>query len=546
MPAEQSPRLLAAAPVVVTSAMADPQPALASAQCSLRWEVATSTSPSQTRVRVITSGGTINTLAGGGPFNFPNFGDNGPAIGAFMSSAQGVAVHPNGDIYVADSALHRIRAIDGAGIIRTIAGIGTAGFSGDQGPATSAALNGPYGLAFDAVGNLYVADRSNHRIRKINAAGIISTVAGLNPGYSGDGGLAVLAGLQLPTDVKVDSAGIIYIADQQNQMIRRVDTAGRIISAVGCFIAPCSTAEGGPATSANLSFPFGLAIDGSGNKYIVSANRVRRVAVGESGLGVPRLLNISTRAQVLTGNDVLIGGFIIVGPGNKTVVVRARGPSLVPFGVTNALVDPTMSLVRSSDQATIAINNDWGTSANAEALVASGFAPLDPLESAILVDLPAGAYTAIVSGSGNSTGVGIFEVFEADQPAIPLVNISTRGKTFAGNDAVIGGFIIQGDAPKTVVVRARGRSLIPHGITNVLLSGFMQLVRSWDSMTMATNSGWQNSLNSAELAATGFAPSDPGDAAILITLNPGAYTAVVQPMGSTAAGVVIVEVFAVP
>jgi hypothetical protein len=114
---------------------------------------------------------------------------------------------------------------------------------------------------------------------------------------------------------------------------------------------------------------------------------------------------------VLTGNDVMIGGFIIQGSEAQTVVVRARGPSLIPAGINNALPDPTLQLVRSSDQAVIAVNDNWGEASNAADLQATGMAPSNALESAVLVTLPPGAYTAIVRGVGNSTGVGIVEVY---------------------------------------------------------------------------------------------------------------------------------------
>src|SRR6185436_9954038 len=161
------------------------------------------------------------------------------------------------------------------------------------------------------------------------------------------------------------------------------------------------------------------------------------------------LANISTRMQVLTGDDVMIGGFIIVGSTPKTVVVRARGPSMIPTGVTNPLVNPKLDLY--SGQTVIASNDDFGAAANLAQLQASGFAPAaaDTAESAIMITLDPGPYTAIVSGVGGTTGVGIVEVFEVDHPEIPLINIATRAFVGAGNDLLIGGFIIQGSLPLT-------------------------------------------------------------------------------------------------
>ena len=260
------------------------------------------------------------------------------------------------------------------------------------------------------------------------------------------------------------------------------------------------------------------------------------------GSSTATLSNISTRGVVRSGNDVLIGGFVIGGSTNKTVIVRARGPSLLGAGVANALADPVLQLVRSSDQATLAVNDNWGSAANATNIQASGFAPGNSLESAILVSLPPGAYTAIVTGAGGGTGVGIVEIFELDNTSAPLVNISTRGQVLTGGDVMIGGFVIQGSA-RTVVVRARGPSLAQHGITNPLANPVLQLVRSSDQATIASNDNWGGAGNAAQIQATGLAPQNSLEAAILVTLQPGAYTAIVTGAGG-GTGIGIVEVFA--
>ena len=170
----------------------------------------------------------------------------------------------------------------------------------------------------------------------------------------------------------------------------------------------------------------------------------------------PRLANISTRMQVLTGNNVMIGGFIIGGSTPKTVAITVTGPSLAAYGIANPLANPTLTIVRSSDQAVIASNDNWQADANAALLQASGFAPSNALESGLYITLAPGAYTAIVSGSGGGTGVGLIGVFELDRPDVPLVNISTRGQVLTGNDVMIGGFIIQGSGPQTVAITATG------------------------------------------------------------------------------------------
>ena len=255
----------------------------------------------------------------------------------------------------------------------------------------------------------------------------------------------------------------------------------------------------------------------------------------------PRLFNISTRMRVLTGDDVLIGGFIIGGSTPKTVVVRARGPSLAAAGVPGVLANPVLNLY--SGSTLLASNDDWQASSSAATVEASGFAPADPREAAIHRTLNPGAYTAIVSGVGGTTGVGIIEVFEVNASAVPLINISTRGAVHTGDNVMIGGFIIQGSGPQTVVVRARGPSLAAHGVPNLLMNPVLNLYSG--STLVGSNDDWQTAANQATLAASGFAPAEAQESAIYITLNPGAYTAIVSGAGGTT-GVGIVEVFAVP
>jgi DNA-binding transcriptional regulator YdaS (Cro superfamily) len=255
--------------------------------------------------------------------------------------------------------------------------------------------------------------------------------------------------------------------------------------------------------------------------------------------GPPRLFNISTRGRVETGNDVMIGGFIIGGPTPKKVLITARGPSLSAFGVAGALANPVLWLY--SGQNVIATNDNWGTAPNVAEITATGIAPSNALESAILMTLNPGAYTAIVRGVGGSTGVGIVEVFEIDHPEVPLINISTRGQVQSGDNVMIGGFIIQGDAPRTVLITARGPSLSDFGITNPLANPLLQLFSG--QTQIASNDDWQTNANVTAIQATGVAPTNPLESAILMTLNPGAYTAIVSGAGG-GTGVGIVEVFA--
>jgi sugar lactone lactonase YvrE len=223
--------------------------------------------------------GIISTLAGNGTAGFS--GDGGPATAAKLNRPTGVAVYSAGNIYIADTGNHRIRKITLAKVISTIAGNGTQGFSGDGGPASDAQLNNPSGVAVDSTGNIYIADTSNDRIRKITVSGVISTVAGNgNRGYSGDGGPATAAQLSNPSGVAVDFADNLYIADTSNNRIRKVTAAG-MISTVAGNGAYGFSGDAGPATAAQLSNPSGVAVDAAGNLFIADqlSNSIRKVTI---------------------------------------------------------------------------------------------------------------------------------------------------------------------------------------------------------------------------------------------------------------------------
>ena len=254
----------------------------------------------------------------------------------------------------------------------------------------------------------------------------------------------------------------------------------------------------------------------------------------------PRLGAISTRMQALSGDDVIIGGFVVGGSVPKTVVVRARGPSLANEGVPGVLADPVLTVVNAAT-GEITSNDNWITDPGQ--LSALGFSPGDFRESAIMRTFPPGAYTAIVSGANGTSGVAIVEVFEIDHPETPLAGISTRGEVLTGDDVMIGGFIISGSTPQTVVVRARGPSLASAGVTGVLANPVLQLVRSSDHTVIATNDDWQSGPDAARIDSDGFAPGDPARIGHPHHARSGAYTAIVSGAGGTT-GVGIVEVFA--
>jgi len=228
------------------------------------------------------SAGAISTAAGNGTYGYS--GDGGPATSAEEAEPSDVVFDTAGNVYIAEWANSRIREISAStGDINTVAGDGTPGYSGDGGPATSAELYNPGGIAMDSSGNIYIADTNNYRIRKVTAStGIITTVAGNGTyGYSGDGGPATSAELAYPEKVALDGSGNIYIADSYNERIRKVTASTGVITTVAGNGTAGYSGDGGPATSAELSSPAGVALDSSGNIYIadLSNSRIRKVTV---------------------------------------------------------------------------------------------------------------------------------------------------------------------------------------------------------------------------------------------------------------------------
>jgi trimeric autotransporter adhesin len=243
------------------------------------------------RIRKVTSGGMISTVAGNGTTGYN--GDNRAATSATLYNPTGVAVDSSGNLYIADLYNHRIRKVSSSGIITTVAGNGAAGSGGDGGKATSTQLNNPFAVAIDSTGNFFIADCLNNRIRKVSSSGTITTVAGNgSSGFGGDGGQATSAQLKYPTSVAVDSAGSLFISDGSNNRIRKVSPSGIITTLAGNGVAGFS-GDGGLATAAQLS-PNGIAVDSTGNLLISESanNRIRMVSslgiittVAGSGLG---------------------------------------------------------------------------------------------------------------------------------------------------------------------------------------------------------------------------------------------------------------------
>ncbi len=411
-----------------------------------------------------------------------------------------------------------------------------------------ASLNRPHGLAFDRAGNLFVAAGGGDiflytgSVYKFTPTGVRTTFA------SGLGGPIALA---------FDSRGNLFLADGGAS---GYDWPPVVNAAIYKF-----TPSGLRSTVASENdqvpvIPIGLAIDSADNlfvaeevsgsilKFTPSGVRTtfadRRVAAMAFQPNAARILNFSTRGFVQTGNNVLIGGFIVTGASPKQVILRALGPTLGQFNVPNALANPVLDLY-DARSVLITSNDNWGSAPNAAAISASGFAPPNSLESAILTTLSPGNYTAIVRGANNSSGVALVEGYDLDNTALSKFgNVSTRGFVQTGANVMIAGVIVQGPDSENVIIRGLGPTLgqPPFNVPNALQDPFLDL-RDANGNPMMTNNNWGSASNAAAISSSGYAPPHSLEAAILITLAPGNYTAILSGVNGTE-GVGLVEVYA--
>jgi hypothetical protein len=319
-------------------------------------------------------------------------------------------------------------------------------------------------------------------------------------------------------------------------------------------------------------------IAGGGGSSIGGGNVTMDATVGQSAAGlnlssgqfsmqvgfwftaIPGLVaNVSTRLPVGTDDNVLIEGFTVQGPAGsaKKIIVRAIGPSLAPFGITDALANPTLEIHDAGNaNAIVATNDDWRvtqvggliTSDQSAEIAASQAAPSNDLESAIIANLVPGSYTAVVRGLGNGVGTGVVDAFDLSPAAsATLVNIATRGLIQPGDKLMIAGFIIQNGSVRAVV-RAIGPSLSAFGITNALADTTLQL-RDANGAIVVENDNWKTrsdgSSQQAELEATSLQPTNDLEAAVVTTLQPGQYTAQVRGKPEST-GTGVVQVYFLP
>ena len=425
--------------------------------------------------RVDHTTGIITTVAGNGTAGYSG---DGSATNASLNYPYGVALDSAGNIYIADFDNSRIRKVDHTtGIITTVAGSGAVDFSGDGGLATSAGLYWPRGVALDSIGNLYILDYGNSRIRKVDqATGIIATVAGNGTfGFSGDGGLAMSATLN-PSGVALDSAGNIYIADADNSRIRKVDHATGVITTVAGNGTFGFNGDGGLATNAVLNDPYGVALDSTGNVYIADTlnNRIRMITSS--------LQTYTVTGTITSGGSPLVGVVVAVsGSASTTAVTAADGTysfSLTSGGnytLTPSSANYTFSPMNVS---TTNLSGNWSGNnftATFAAYTVSGTLMYSgaPLEGAV-VSLSGNTSGSVTTGSGGTysfavVGGGNYVIkpsksgyfFTPAQLAANAVSASLTGQDFTSGYSASASVAVVG-GPKGYVEASKGGQAVIH------------------------------------------------------------------------------------
>ena len=443
--------------------------------------------------------------------------------GTEVSRPVGLTVGPDGDVYVTDNASNRVARYDGrSGVYKGVF-------------ASGGGLVSPWHLVFGPDGDLYVASSGNGQILRYD--GTTGSSKGI---FASSGSVTSVFGLAFGPD------GNLYVSASTNDPIFRFN--GTTGAFMGAFTSgrQLNNADGvifgpdGDLYVANFSSLEVARFDGTSGVF--------ELGISSSTLGNPsamaftpeaKVLNISTRLAVQTGDNVLIAGFIITGKDPRDVILRAIGPSLGSF-VDSALADPTLEL-HDSTGALIAANDNWKDAQQAE-IEATGIPPTDDLESALVATLAPGPYTAVVRGANDTTGIGLAEVYDLNQ-ATPskLANISTRGFVDILDNVMVGGFIVRpgGGTDTNVILRAIGPSL-GSSVENALADPTLELHDSSGAL-VAANDNWKDAQQ-AEIEATGIAPTDDAESALVALLAPGSYTVVVRGEGDTT-GVALFELY---
>lgn len=485
------------------------------------------------------------------------WGELGTAPGQFDSPI-GVAADAKGNVYVVDHNNNRVEKfhvsqnVDGTWNVNVVTVWGSLGAAKGQ-------FSGPYGIAIDPGGNIWVADGRNHRLQKFDPNGNFLDAVGTFG--TGDGQFVT------PVWINFDAAGNYYVAetnsdpqnlqatDLQDQRIQKFTSANAFVLKWGSY------GEAG----GQFKLPFDAVPDASGNIYVADYynTRIQKFTFNAApppptGGSDSQLVNVSSRLRTnATPGRELIGGFYISGSAPKKVLIRAVGPSLAKFGVATPLANPSLQVM--SGTTVVAQNEDWGNDpALSAAATQVGAFPLDAgsKDAALIVTLAPGAYTAKV-GTNNGDGDALVEVYDLDSSTtVKLSNLSTRAYVDAGA-SLVGGFVVNGSSPKKLLIRGVGPALANYGVTGALPNPVLKIHGSNGTVLVAQNDDWGTPqaiagqaapATAAEISAAASSCGAFGlsagskDAAVVVTLAPGAYTATLtEATGAT--GTALVEVY---
>ncbi len=512
---------------------------------------------------------------------------NSIGLAARFSSPRGIAVDRGGNIYVADAGSHLIRRIAGTtGAVTNVAGAAFTSGAAD-GPGAAARFTSPEGLAVDAAGNVYVADRFNHTVRLINPDGVVATIGGVPgfPGHAeGTGGAALFSE---PAGIAVDADGVVYVVSTGSNVVLRgvldrtptiVTQPQGVVAAVGTSVTLSVTAAGGGltyqwkrdgtaidgATGAVYSIP-GATAAANGNYTVDVRNSAGLVTSAPAPVSLrasveaSRIVNLAIRSQAGTGAQTLIVGVGVGGSGTageKPILIRAIGPTLGAFGVAGVLPDPRLEVYSGATK--INENDNWGGTAAISGVAGQVGAFALPLATSLdaalhLPGLAAGSYSVQVTGGGPlPTGVALAEIYDASPAATRtaatprLTNVSARTQVGTGGDILIAGFVIAGETSKTVLIRAIGPTLGSFGVGGALADPKLELYGAGGKINENDNWGGRGDLSATFFSVGAFPLTAASlDAVLLVTLAPGSYTAQISG-ANNGTGVALVEVYEVP
>lgn len=489
-------------------------------------------------IRKITATGIVGTFAGKAGSSGHDDGTNADARFWYPG---GMVIDPEGNLILADTGNHALRKITPAGTVTTLAG--RAGLSGYvDGDSSQARFNFPYSVALDAQRNLYISE-GNQVIRKLSPDGVVSTVAG-KAGQSGDAdGIGSDARFYEPAGITVAPNGNLFVSDTGNDLIRMVTPAGAVTTVGGSGYRGSSD---GIEAAAEFSRPTGIISDSAGNLYIADRfnGTIRKAGLARVAEPTSRLFNMSVRANFNSRDRLIVG--LVVNGGPKPILIRAVGPGLEPIiGSSNGLTtDPRIEMYDNALNLVLS-NDNW----EGDASLSDTFARVGAF------GLPAASKdaAAIRQISGTQTvhvitptdGLGLVEGYDAGTGVTTrLANISARYMVTKDGGPLIAGFVIEGSHQKTVLIRGVGPTLVLLGVQNALSNPRIALYNG-AQQKIAENDNWSRGLSST-FSAVGAFDLMPGskDAAMLVTLSPGLYTAQISAVGAES-GEALVEIYEV-